>query len=137
MAKWEEVADGSFWELANLSQYEPYFEEGSRGLLELDLRLPVSADMARELENQLIEAGVAGVKVRTASPLLKIYFTKGFPWLAVIAAIILGLIALAILIVGWRLFRDIGVPVTSLLIIAGGIGVLVLAGMARVKRKPT
>ena len=37
MAEWEEVADGSFWQLGNLRQYEPLFEEGSRGLLELDL----------------------------------------------------------------------------------------------------
>lgn len=125
MAKWEEVAEGSFWQLANLSQYEPYFEEGDRGLLELDLRLPVSEGVAQDLEDMLIEAGVPDVKVRTASPMLRIFFKKGFPWLAVIAAIIIGLIVLAILIVGFRLFREVPGAV-PLFAIAGGLGILAL-----------
>lgn len=124
MAKWEEVAEGGFWELADLSQYEPYFEEGDRGLLELDLRLPISEDMAQELEDRLKEAGVPDVKVRTASPMLRIFFKKGFPWLAVIAAIIIGLIVLAILIVGWRLFRE--VPEAVPLFAIAGLGILAL-----------
>ena len=125
MAQWEEVAEGSFWDLADLSQYEPYFEEGERGLLELDLRLPVSQNVAQELEDRLREAGVADVKVRTASPMLRIFFKKGFPWLAVIAAIIIGLIVLAILIVGFRLFREVPGAV-PLFAIAAGLGILAL-----------
>lgn len=124
MAKWEKVAEGGFLQLANLSQYEPYFEEGDRGLLELDLRLPVSEGVAQELEDMLTEAGVPDVKVRTASPMLRIFFRKGFPWLAVIAAIIIGLIVLAILIVSWRLFRE--VPGAVPLFAIAGLGVLAL-----------
>ena len=134
MAKWQEVAEGNFWQLANLSQYEPYFEEGDRGLLELDLRLPISEGVAQDLEDMLIEAGVPDVKVRTASPMLRIFFRKGFPWLAVIAAIIIGLIVLAILIVSWRLFRE--VPGAVPLFAIAGLGILALLviwGMRKVR----
>jgi len=135
VAKWEEVAEGSFWQLADLRQYEPYFEEGDRGLLELDLRLPVSEGMAQDLEDKLREAGVADVNVRTASPMLRIFFKKGFPWLAVIAAIVIGLIILAILIVGWRLFREVpgAVPVFAI----AGLGILALLVIWGMRKVPT
>jgi len=135
MAQWEEVADGSFWQLSNLSQYEPYFKEGSRGLLELDLRLPVSQNVAQDLEDKLREAGVEDVKVRTASPMLQIFFKKGFAWLAVIAAIIIGLIVLAILIVGFRLFRE--VPGAVPLFAIAGLGILVLLVIWGTRKTPT
>ncbi len=136
MAKWEEVAEGSFWQLADLSQYEPYFEEGSRGLLELDLRLPVSQNVAQNLEDMLVEAGVADVKVRTASPMLQIFFRKGFPWLAIIAAIILGLIILAILIIGFRLFREVPEALRIPLLVAG-VGILALVAIVWARKAPT
>ena len=136
MAKWEEVAEGSFWQLADLSQYEPYFEEGDRGLLELDLRLPVSEGVAQDLEDMLIEAGILDVKVRTASPMLRIFFKKGFPWLAVIAAIIIGLIVLAILIVGFRLFREVPEALRIALLVAG-VGILALLAIVWARKAPT
>ncbi len=136
MAKWEEVAEGSFWQLANLSQYEPYFEEGDRGLLELDLRLPVSEGVAQDLEDMLREAGIPDVKVRTASPMLRIFFKKGFPWLAVIAAIIIGLIVLAILIVGFRLFREIPEALQIPLLVAG-VGIVALCAIIWARKAPT
>lgn len=101
------IAQGGILDANDLAQYEDYFDEGDKGLLELDLRLPVSQSIAQGLENKLREAGVQDVRVTTASPMLRIYFRKGFPWLAVIAAAVLGLIALAILIVGWRLYKDV------------------------------
>ncbi len=134
MAKWQEVAEGSFWQLADLRQYEPYFEEGERGLLELDLRLPVSQNVAQDLEDMLREAGVADVKVRTASPMLQIFFKKGFPWLAVIALIILGSIVLAILIVGFRLFREIPEALRIPLLVAG-VGIVALLAIVWARKK--
>jgi len=104
---WEFVAQGNVIELANLGQYEGQLPEGCFNRLELDLRLPVSDWVAQNLEEQLRAAGIPDVTVTTASPLLRIYFTKGFPWLAVIAAAVLGLIALSILIVAWRLYTDV------------------------------
>ena len=102
------VASGNVLALANLGQWESQLDEGDKALLELDLRLPVSQDIASKLEEQLRQWGVPEVRVTTASPMLKIFFRKGFPWLAVLAAVILGLIVLAVLIVGWRLFKEIG-----------------------------
>jgi len=104
---WEFVAQGNVIDLANLGQYEGELPEGCFNRLELDLRLPVSDWIAQTLEDQLRSAGVPDVTVTTASPILRVYFRKGFPWLAVIAAAVLGLIALAILIVGWRLYKDV------------------------------
>ena len=104
---YELIASGGILEAIQLSQYETYLAEGDRGLLELDLRLPIPQSIASELEDKLRQAGVSDVSVITASPLLRVYFRKGFPWLAIIAAAVLGLIALAILIIGWRLFREV------------------------------
>ena len=131
---WEFIASGGILEAWQLSQYEGYLPEGDRGMLELDLRLPVSQSVALELETQLKQAGVEEVSVTTASPMLRITFRKGFPWLAVIAATILAMIILAVLIVGWRLFKEI-VP-EEWQPLAGGLGLalLLLLGVALVKR---
>lgn len=123
----ELVASGGFWELSSLGNYENQMAEDDKGLLELDLTVPVSAGIAQALEDQLRAAGVADVRVTSASPLLRIYFKKGFPWLAVIAAIILGLIVLAILIVGWRLFKDVVPEAWQPLV--GGLGLVLLLGL--------
>ncbi len=76
-----------------------------------------------------------GVSVTTASPLLRIYFKKGFPWLAVIAAIILALAILAVLIAGWRLFKDV-VPVGLQPIVAGlGLILIIVLGIILLARR--
>lgn len=127
---YELLASGGILDAAQLSQYENSLEEGDRGLVELDLRLPVSQSLAGELENKLKQAGVEGVRVTTASPMLRIYFKKGFPWLAVIAAIVLGIVILAVMIVGWRLFKEI-VP-EGLQPLVGGLGAILLLGLGAV-----
>ena len=129
---WEQVAQGGPLDTYELGSYESYLDEGQRGLLELDLRLSVSQSVASELESRLRQAGVEDVSVRTASPMLRIQFRKGFPWLAVISAAILGMIALAILIVGWRFFREVvntvPAPFNWLLVVGVvAIGIMILA----------
>ena len=124
---YELMASGGILDAAQFNQYESYLGEGDRGLIELDLRLPVSQSMAAELENKLKQAGVEEARVTTASPMLRISFRKGFPWLAVIAAAVLGMIALAVLIVGWRLFKEV-VP-EGLQPLVGGLGGLGLVAM--------
>lgn len=130
------IASGGLTDLNSLVRYEGQLAEGDGGLLELDLRLPVSQGVASELENKLRQAGIPDVRVVTASPLLQVYFRKGFPWLAVIAAAILGLIVLAILIMGWRLFKEVipalPEPIQAIMgsswfwVIAGGVVVILL-----------
>ncbi len=125
---YELITAGGILDLPRLGEYETSMDEEELGLLELDLRLAVSPSISAELESQLQQAGVVDVRVTSASSMLKIYFRKGFPWLAVIAAIILGLIVLAILIIGWRLFKELPVgfqPIAGvailLLIVLGGV----------------
>jgi len=130
----ELVASGGFWDLPDLGSYESQLDEGVKGLLELDLTVPVPAWVAQELEDQLKAAGVAGVSVTAASPKLRIYFTKGFPWLAVIAAIILGLVVLAILIVGWRLYKEV-FPVPPPWPVSAGIIIAVIVGAVLIARR--
>ena len=124
---YEFVASGGILDVTQISQYESCLGEGQRGLVELDLRLPVSQSVAAELENKLKQAGVEEVRVTTASPLLRVYFRKGFPWLAIIAATILGIVALAVMIAGWRLFKDV-VP-EEWQPLAGGLGLVLLLAL--------
>jgi len=102
---WQLVAEGNAISLINLPQYEDQLAEGSRNMLELALNIPVTDGVAQTLEDALREAGVMNVEVRNFSnPHLQIYFTKGFPWLAVIVPLVL---ALALVIASWMLLTYI------------------------------
>ena len=118
---WELVAKGGSLDLINLSQYENQIEEGQKQWLRLELRAPVPQELVNELQQKLNDYGVKDALVTTGSPVLNIYFRKGFPWLAIIAVLVL---TLAIMIIGWALFKDLGAPLTSVLVLAG------LAGLA-------
>jgi MFS superfamily sulfate permease-like transporter len=87
------------------------------------------------LETKLQQRGVKEVQVSTASPLLRIWWRKGFPFLSVVLAIILGIVILAILIVGWRLFREIAEVVPAPIITIGAILLVVLVAFALRKRR--
>ncbi len=135
---WEQIASGGLLDATELGGYEEtYIAEGQRGLLQLDLRLAVSPSVANLLQSQLQQRGVSEAQVSTDSPVLNISWRRGFPWLAVIVAIILGLIALAILIAGWRFYReivqDLG-PTGGWLFIAAVLG-LVVVGATALKRR--
>ncbi len=130
---WQEVAEGGVFDLINLGQHESQLEEGSRNWLQLSLRMPVSAGVAADIENILREAGVEGVRVTTSSPVLNIYFNKGFPWLAVIAAIILASLVVAALVISWKLFTEVPGAIPYLAI--GGIVLATLLGIYLVRRK--
>lgn len=132
---YQQIAEGGVLSLVNLGDYEGSFEEGSKGKLELVLRTPVSSDIISELNSIFSSQGIPAY-AEAGSPILNIYFEKGFPWLAVIVAAVLGLIALAILIVSWRLFKEVPgaiIPV-SLLALAVIAGATVL-GIYLVRRK--
>ena len=130
------IATGSALELGNLGDYEGRLDEGDRGLLELDLRWGVSGQAAGELQSRLSRAGVTDARVARAGSVLRIYWTKGFPWLAVIAAAIVAIIVLIILVVGFRLFREVAkvippVPLAIGLIVAAVLTVVVLSKQRR------
>lgn len=132
------LGQGGLLDADDLARYEGSLDEGDKALLEVDLRLPVSAGIASELQTRLRQAGVEDARVTTASPLVRVYFKKGFPWLAVIAAVILGLIILAVLIVGWRLYKDVTPDIpggaTTLFwvgMVVLGVGILIYLGRRR------
>jgi len=104
---WEQIASGGLLDAKDIEKYEVYIGEGQRALLELDLRAPAPDYIVAELQSQLQKASVREVQVTTGSPLLHISWRKGFPFLPVVVGIILGLIVLAVLIIGWRLFREV------------------------------
>ena len=129
---YEFIASGGILEAGQLNGLDDYLEEGQRGKLELDLRATPSSSIVAQLQNVLKQKGVEDVRVSTGSPILRIEYRKGFPWLAIIVAAVLGIIALAILIIGWRFFREV-VPEglqplvgTGLLILLIAIGLLVV-----------
>lgn len=135
---WAEVAQGSVLDLySGMHQYDALIPEGNRAMLQLNLRLPVSRSVAGEIESALKAAGVPDVKVTTGSPVLRIYFRKGFPWLVVIVGVILPLlIVLAITVVSWQLFKE--EPLVGSALLIAGIGVAALAGLILLSRlKPT
>ncbi len=104
---YELVGSGSLLDALSMMQYDEFLDEGQKGLLELDLRVPVGSSLVSQLETSLRQQGVEDVKVSTGSPLLRIEYRKGMPWLAIIVAAVLGIIALALLIIGWRFFREV------------------------------
>ena len=130
---WQQIASGGVVDLAYLSQYENSIPEGTKGWLQLQLSAPITQSMVDRLKSALVQAGVEDVQVTTGSPVLNITFRKGFPWLAVIAAIILAMAIIAILVIGWKLFKEVipegaQFPVAIVLIAIAG---LVAFGYAR------
>lgn len=127
MPGWTEVASGDPMDLYAIRSYDELIPEGSRGMLKLNLRLPVSQSTADAIEDALRTAGIPDVYVRTASPELKIFFKKGFPWLPVIVGVIIPLlIILAITVISWQLFKEN--PVAAGMTLLLGIGVAAAVG---------
>jgi len=136
---WELISSGGITDLTTAEAFEDlYVGEGQRARLELDLRSPVSQDIVNRLQNELRQRGVAEASVRTGSPRLIIEYRKGFPWLAIILAAVLAIAVLAILIIGWRIFREVvpvGLqPLIGTGIIVAGIILVALIAYRQVKR---
>lgn len=129
---WKLVTSGAgAGSLVNLQNYEEELEEGQRGKVSLALHLSVSSSIAEELESKLREAGVIEAEVSTEGNKLDIQFRKGFPWLAVIVAAVLGLIVLAALIVSWQFYKEVAEVAPQPLIIIGIIvGIALIAVVA-------
>lgn len=128
---WEQIAQGGVLDADEIADYENAIAEGQKAKLELDLRWELPSGVVDEIRRQLANRGIPGLAVYSSSPMLVVEWQKGFAWLPVIVGAVLGLIALAILIVGWRLFMEvediIPEPLKPLLGLAilGGLGLLV------------
>ena len=126
---WEQIASGGLLDARDIERYEAYISEGQRASLELDLRAPAPDYIVSELQSQLQKAGVREAQVTTGSLLLRVSWRKGFPFLSVVVGIILGLIVLAIIIIGWRLFREVAEVIPAPVITGGVILMLVMVAM--------
>ena len=135
---WEEVAEGGVLDLySGMRYYEQFIPEGSKVLCRFNLRTSLSPTTVNTLEQKMKDAGVKDVRVTTGSPVLNVYFTKGFPWLAAIAAIVL---VIAALIISWRILIWIeeAAPGSTKLLVWGGLGlvaILLLGAVTKTKRE--
>ena len=135
---WKEVAQGEVLDLySGMRYYEQFIPEGDKVLWRFNLRAPLSPVTVNSLEQKMKDAGVKDVRVTTGSPVLNIYFTKGFPWLAIIASLVLIIV---VLIISWRILIWIeeAVPGAMNFLLIGGIGVVaifLLRAITKTKRE--
>jgi hypothetical protein len=134
---WQQIGSGGIVDAQELSDLEGYIDEGQKGKIEFNLRWDVSADIANRLQQELNNRGVSEANVTTGDKSLMVTYRKGFPWLAVIVSAILALIVLAILIIGWRLFKDVAAvagPGTATALLWVVIGLAVIFGVRELKK---
>ena len=108
---WQKLAEGT--DIADIAEYETQFAERQKGRLDLNLRLVPPGSAVTWLKQELINRGVAEADVRTSGSTVSIYWKKEFDPLTLIAVIVVGIAVLAALIISWKLFREVGVPVVS------------------------
>ena len=135
---WKEVTEGGVIDLySGMQYYEQFIPEGSRAVWRFNLRQSLSPSMVNTLQQRLEAAGVKDVKVTTGSPVLNIFFTKGFPWLAIIVVIIL---VIAVLIISWKVLvwvEEVAAGSTRLIVwgALGIVGILLLGAVVKTKRE--
>ena len=121
---WQLVAEGNGTNLNNVASYESSeIAEGQKAKLQCNCVVPVSSWQIDDLRNSLSWAGVEDLQVNGSGSTINIVWRKGFAWAAVI---ILALVAI-IVIAAWAFFKDIPVPVTSVVLIAGAVLVGIIA----------
>lgn len=131
---WQQVANGDFLQITKISEYENSVDEGKHGKIVFNLRTVPSQDIVTQLQDQLNYHGVTDGVASADGNDLSVTYKKGFPWLAVIVGIVIGLIVLAILIVGWTFFKEIetalGPQGTSALIWIGvAVAIVAIIGL--------
>jgi len=119
---WDKVADGNLSTLRNLSVYENALPEGQRARLDLTLKVPVSSQLVKDVESALRSANISQLSVTSSGNRISVFYRKGFPFLFILSATLIGMIVLTILIVGWQLWREIvqtiGKPTMILVVVA-------------------
>jgi hypothetical protein len=141
LSDWELVGQGGSIDIANIAAYEDQIPEGAQFQIGLQLRVPAEASIADTIKSQMTQRGVPDADVTYSGNTMQVYGRKGFPWLAVIAAIILAILVLVIILVNWSIFKRV-VPaglqgsVLVILLIAGAI-MLAGSGIEKVKRSLT
>lgn len=111
------IANGDRNNLANLKNYESHFDEGDVGKITLNCITSWGLGSVRDaLSESLKRAGVnMPVPVKSSGNKIIVTFKKGFPFLAVILAVIIGLSVLYIIIKNWSLVKEIAPVAASFL----------------------
>jgi hypothetical protein len=104
---WMQIASGNVVSAVEISSYEEHIEEGRHVKLTFNLRSAPTQDIITQVQEELNNAGVTEGIASSTGNNLTVTYKKGFPWLAVIVGIVLGLVVLAVLIVGWVLFKEV------------------------------
>ena len=135
MSEWALVGQGGVTDIGSLSAYENAIPEGSTFQVRLALRTTVAQSIVNEVKSQMIAHGIADADASASGKTMTITGRKGFPWLAVIAAIILAILVLVIIIVSWSIFKKVvpaglqGTIVTLLI-----VGAIVLSWVSAEKK---
>lgn len=120
------VATGTAGNLQQMEAYQSYFPEGSEGLVELELRSEIAADVIGWLTEKLKVVGVPASSVKTEGRFVKIYFKTEIAPLVLIAGAIAACIFVMGMILAWKLWKSspatvIGWSIAMPILIIGGI----------------
>jgi len=91
--------------LHEIGNYDAYFRHGDRGYLELHLAHTAVPNLISQLDQALRLSEITNYQIVPHGNRLQIHFQKNSPGLGTIAVIIVSLTVLAVLVVGWQLFK--------------------------------
>lgn len=99
------VARGDANDLQQLGKYQSQYPEGSEGLLELELRSPIAADVIGWMTEKLKAVGVPASSVKVEGRFVRIGFKTEIAPLVLIAGAIAATIIIMGLILAWKLYK--------------------------------
>lgn len=99
------ISQGNATNLAHLGDYQPSFEENSRGRLDLELVHPAAASAVTWLDDKLGSLGVPEHRTVADGRFVRIYFKTEVPPLVLIAAAIAASVVILALVLAWKLYK--------------------------------
>ena len=124
---WTKIAEGnSAASLKMLSVHEGEMGEGDRGKLVLNFKVKVLSSDVNALRVGLKTAKVTDATVESSSQSITIGFRKAFAWLPVVLLIILGIVILAINIMGWVFFKEIAAVIPAPIVAIGAVVLIIV-----------
>ena len=125
-SSWEQVTSGDkAGGLSSLPNFEEQIAEGQRTKIDLTF----SSDVLQEITDNVRDALLARripAEVTASGNTVSIVTRKGSPWLAVIAVALIGIIILAILLVAWKLWKEVVAVAPQPLLIIGITAIIVV-----------
>ena len=125
------VATGTAGDIGTLGDYQDQFPEFSEGLLDIEMRSSIAADVIGWLDEQLETAGVPRKGVKVEGRHVLISFRTEIAPLVLIAGAIAAVIFFVGLIVAWKLWKlapeiAVGVGMGTVLLIIGAVLLVIL-----------